>query len=310
MIDPRRLRVLQAFALHGSITTAGTALHMSPSAVSQQLAALEREVGHELFERQGRRIRLTATGEVMARHASRLSTVLEEAEADLAAAALGQVGNVTIAAFTSAITEVVAPAIVALRALSPHVQVHVKDAEGPTGQRLLAQGEVDIAVDVAHQEATFSGIDDFRREPLYVEPFDALVPSHHDLADTRQVELAQLATDAWITPWPGNPIRELTFFACEEAGFRPTVDSVSNDFRAVCALVAAGAGVALAPRSALRGMHLDGVSVLPIRTRPPTRNVNASVRHGAERHPLVNQVLSAMREQAKVLDADAAGPII
>jgi molybdate transport repressor ModE-like protein len=302
MIDPRRLHVLFAVALHGSVTAAAAALHMSPSAVSQQLAALEREVGHDLLERHGRRVRLTATGELMVRHAGRLAALLEEAEADLASMTLGQVGEVSIAAFTSAITEVVAPAITGLRDTAPRVRVRVKDAEGPTGQQLLATGEVDIAIAVAHQDNASTGVENQHRDFLYTEPFDALVPSGHALASERDITLAQLADDSWVTPWPGNPIYDLTYFACEEAGFRPRVESVSNDFRAVCALVSAGAGVALAPRSALRGIRMRGMKVLPLEGRPPTRRVFVSVRRGAERHPLITQVLDALHHHAQVLD--------
>ncbi|REK68904.1 LysR family transcriptional regulator [Aeromicrobium endophyticum] len=307
MIDPRRLRVLLAVALHGSVTAAAAALHMSPSAVSQQVAALEREVGHDMFERYGRRLRLTATGEIMVRHARRLSALLEEAEADLAAAAHGQVGEVSVAAFTSAITEVVAPAVASLRETSPRVRVLVKDAEGPAGRHLLATGEVDIAIGVAHQEDMSGAAAGQHRAFLYTEPFDALVPRRHPLASALAIDVAQLAGDPWIMPWPGNPLRDLIGLACEEAGFRPDVVSVSNDFRAICALVSSGAGVALAPRSALRGIHMHGMKVLPLDTRPPTRRVFVSVRAGADQHPLINQVLVALRQHAAVLDWERTG---
>lgn len=307
MIDPRRLRVLLDVALHGSITSAATAMHMSPSAVSQQIAALEREIGHDMFERHGRRVRLTATGEIMVRHAGRLSALLEEAEADLASLAEGQVGEVSVAAFTSAITEVVAPAVTSLRDTAPRIRVRVKDAEGPAGQQLLATGEVDIAIAVAHQDTTSMGVENQRRDSLYTEPFDALVPSGHMLSSALTISLGQLADDSWVTPWPGNPIYDLTYIACEEAGFRPKVESVSNDFRAICALVSSGAGVALAPRSALRGIHMHGMRVLPLMGRPPTRRVFVSVRTGAERHPLLNRVLTALHHHAGILDWERTG---
>lgn len=306
MIDPRRLRVLEAVALHGSVTTAAEALFMSASAVSQQLSALEREVGYAVFERGGRRLALTATGRVLAGHAARLSTLLEEAEADLAASAMGQVGDVAIAGFTSAITEVIAPAIVTLRSTAPRLRVHVKDAEGPVGQRLLLEGQVDLAVAVAHLEDHSDLAQGLSRSALYTEPFDALLPQDYPFADSLEVRLSQLADDPWITPWPGNPIRDLTFFACEEAGFQPRVESVSNDFRAICSLVAAGSGVAVAPRSALRGIEVAGLRIVPISVRPPTRKVFVLVRRGAERHPLVASVVEVLHDQARVRDWDAS----
>jgi DNA-binding transcriptional LysR family regulator len=195
----------------------------------------------------------------------------------------------------------------------PRVRVHVKDAEGPVAQRLLVEGEADIAISVAHQDDAFNDLGDIRRDTLYAEPFDALVSVNHELARSPMVSLPRLANDPWITPWPGNPIYDLTFFACEEAGFRPNVTSVSDDFRAVCALVSCGAGVALAPRSALRGARFEGVTILPIKDHVPTRRVFVSVRRGTERHPLVTQVLSALHEHAAALDyagVDLAEPTV
>lgn len=294
--------MLRAVALHGTVTAAAESLHLSASAVSQQLTSLEREVGQPITEQHGRRIRLTAAGLVLAKHAGRLATLLEEAEADLVAASMGRVGEIQVAAFSSAVVEVVAPAIVALRRSAPEVRIRVTDAEGPTAQRLLAEGQVDVAIAVAHQDRALAGVEDFHREPLYEEPFDALVPSEDPLATSGFISLDQLAGHAWITPLPGNPIRDLTLFACDEAGFRPSIDSVSNDFRTVCALVAAGSGVALAPRSALSRQRIRGVAVVPLKGKAPSRRVFVSVRSGASRHPLINEVVRELRNQARNVD--------
>lgn len=99
--------------------------------------------------------------------------------------------------------------------------------------------------------------------PLYAEPFDAVVPVSHRLADAAEVPLAELAKDPWIGPYPGNPCHEVVVLACESAGFQPRLEHSSDDFRAVVALASADAGVALVPRSALRGMDLKGVVVRP-----------------------------------------------
>src|SRR6266568_2037098 len=137
VIDPRRLRVLRALADHGTVTSAARALYLSPSAVSQQLAALEAEAGQSLLERRGRAVRLTAAGHVLATHASLIAAQLERAEADLAACSAGTVGEVTIAAFATAITEVVAPAVASLRGTAPLLRVRVRDAEGNASVPLL-----------------------------------------------------------------------------------------------------------------------------------------------------------------------------
>jgi DNA-binding transcriptional LysR family regulator len=136
--------------------------------------------------------------------------------------------------------------------------------------------------------------------PLYAEPFDAVVPVSHRLADAAEVPLAELAKDPWIGPYPGNPCHDVVVLACENAGFQPRMEHSSDDFRAVVALASADAGVALVPRSALRGMDLAGVVVRPVDGTAPTRRVFAAVRRGAEEHPLIRPVLDALGAAARV----------
>jgi DNA-binding transcriptional LysR family regulator len=298
VIDPRRLPVLRALAEHGTVTAAARALYMSASAASQQLAALEVEVGHALLERRGRSVRLTAMGSLLAAHAARIAAQLEQAEADLVACSAGVAGEVTIAAFATAITEVVAPVVAALHEQAPEVRVRVKDAEGHVSRRLLIDGEVDIAVAVEHREAPGRSDEQVLREPLYAEPFDVVLPSVHPLAAASEVDLADLGEDPWISPWPGNPVHDVVLIACEEARFQPRVEHLSDDFRAVCALVSAGAGVSLVPRSALYGIGPTGAVVRPVSGRRPTRRVFAAVRRGSEGHPLLQLALRGMRDQA------------
>ncbi|MEC4017634.1 LysR family transcriptional regulator [Streptomyces sp. H27-D2] len=307
MIDPRRLRVLRALADHGTVTAAAHSLYLSPSAASQQLAALEAEVGHALLERRGRTVRLTATGAVLASHATKIAAQLELAEADLAACAAGVAGEVTVAAFATAITEVVAPAVVALRELAPQVRVRVKDAEGHACRRLLVDGEVDVAVAVEHRDTPGRSDDRILREPLYAEPFDLVLPLGHPLADAPEVDLAELSGDPWITPWPGNPVHDVVLLACQEARFQPRVECLSDDFRAVCALVSAGSGVALVPRSALPVTALTGTVVRPVSGRRPTRKVFTAVRRGSEGHPLLELALDGLRAQAAALRVRGRG---
>ncbi|MGD3112549.1 LysR family transcriptional regulator [Streptomyces sp. YGL11-2] len=302
MIDPRRLRVLRALADHGTVTAAAHALYLSPSAASQQLAALEAEVGHALLERRGRTVRLTPTGTVLADHATRIAAQLEQAEADMAACSAGLAGEVTIAAFASSITEVVAPAMASLRERAPQVRIRVKDAEGHASRRLLIDGVVDIALAVEHRDTPGHSGEQLLREPLYAEPFDVVLPSGHPLADAPDVELSDLGEEPWITPWPGNPVHDVVLRACEEARLQPRVECLADDSRAVCALVAAGAGVALVPRSALHGIAFGGVVIRPVGgAHRPTRRVFTAVRRGSEGHPLVRLALGELRNQGAAL---------
>lgn len=295
--------MLRALAEHGTVTAAAQALYLSPSAASQQLAALEAEVGHVLLERRGRTVRLTPTGSVLAAHATKIAAQLEQAEADMAASSAGLAGEVTIAAFASAITEVVAPAVAVLREHAPQVRIRVKDAEGHASRRLLIDGAVDIALAVEHRDSLGQGNEQLLREPLYAEPFDVVLPADHPLASAPEVALTDLSDDPWITPWPGNPVHDVVLRACEDVRFQPRAECLADDSRAVCALVSAGAGVALVPRSALQGIAFGGAVVRPAGGSRPTRRVFTAVRRGSEGHPLLRLALHGLREQAAALSS-------
>ncbi|MFI9103187.1 LysR family transcriptional regulator [Streptomyces fildesensis] len=303
MIDTRRLRTLRAVADHRTLTAAAAALYLTPSAVSQQLAALEQEVGHQLLVRDGRGVRLTAAGEILAAHGNTVLAQLERAEAELAAYAAGHAGEVTVASFATGIATVVAPAMTALGTSHPGIGLRVRDAEGDASLTMVLDGHADLAVAVEYRGAPREDDERLSRVPLYAEPFDAVLPRSHRLADSAGVRVADLAEEPWIGPYPGNPCHEVVMLACEFAGFQPRVTHTSDDFRAVAALAGAGAGVALVPRSALRGVDLPEVVVLPVAGDPPTRRVFAAVRRGAEQHPLIRPVLDAL-----AMAADRARP--
>ncbi|MGW6355926.1 LysR family transcriptional regulator [Streptomyces sp. NPDC055092] len=299
MIEARRLHILRAVADHRTVTAAAAALYLTPSAVSQQLTALEQETGHRLVERGAKGVRLTPAGEILLTHTNAVLAQLERAEAELAAYSSGAAGTVTVAAFATGIGLVVAPALTRLARTAPGIRIRVQDAEGDASLPMVLDRQVDVAVAVEYRGAP--GADDARltRVPLYAEPFDAVLPAAHRLAAADRVPLAELAKDTWIGPFPGNPCHDVVVLACEHAGFQPRVEHSSDDFRAVVALASAGAGVALVPRSALRGMDLSDAVVRPVDGVAPTRRVFAAVRCGAEEHPLIRPVLEALGEAAE-----------
>lgn len=286
------------------MTAAASALYLTPSAVSQQLIALEQETGHALLIRSGKGVRLTAAGEILLAHTHAVLAQLERAEAELAAYAGGAAGEVTVAAFATGIAEVVAPAIGRLAADHAGIRVRVRDAEGDESLPLVLDGEADLAVAVEYRGAPGEGDRRLARVPLYAEPFDAVLRADHPLGTATRVELAELADCDWIGPYPGNPCHDMVLLACELAGFQPRLVHWSDDFRAVVALAGAGAGVALVPRSALRGMELTDTVVLPVSGPAATRRVFAAVRRGAERHPLISPVLDALAAAADGLSTD------
>ena len=146
MIDPRRLRVLQAVAAHGSVTAAADALHLTPPAVSQQLLALERETGASLIDRSGRQVTLTAAGRLLAGHGERIAAQLREAERDLAELTGQAAGPVRLAAFQSVMSPLIAPALRILAAAHPAIRPAVTERYGPDAVAALRLGDLDVVL--------------------------------------------------------------------------------------------------------------------------------------------------------------------
>lgn len=203
-------------------------------------------------------------------------------------------GEVTVAAFATGIAEVLAPAIRLLAGRNPGIRVRVRDSEGDESLTLVLDGEADLALAVEYRGAPREDDRRLARVPLYAEPFDAVLPAGDPLGRGPYVTLAELADSEWIGPYPGNPCHDVVLLACERAGFEPRLVHSSDDFRAVVALAGAGAGVALVPRSALRGMELKDTVVRPVEGPAATRRVFAAVRRGAEDHPLFRPLLDAL----------------
>ena len=248
MIDARRLRVLREVAEHGTVAAAADALHLTPSAVSQQLAALEREVGQPVVERNGRGVRLTGAAEVLVGHANVVLAQLEAAAADVAAYADGLVGTVRIAGFATGIAEIVAPAAAALRATHPRLGLAIAEQEAPGCFVAVSRGDADLALSMASRLAP--PVDDprYERLALRVDPLDAVLPAAHPRAGDDAVDLAALASEPFVGPPDGTSCHDVTVNGCAAAGFTPGFAHRSLDYYAMMALVAAGLGVALVPR--------------------------------------------------------------
>ena len=182
VIEVRRLRVLRALADHGTVTAAAEVLHLTPSAVSQQLAALESEVGQELLERRGRRVAITSAGRLLLAHTDTILTEVERAEDAMRLHANGATGEVRVTAFATAISLLVAPTLARLRETNPGLDLVVRDAEGHQGITQLLDGDADIAIAVEHRGSPRPDDQRLVRIPLYAEPFVAVIPPTHPAA--------------------------------------------------------------------------------------------------------------------------------
>ena len=307
MIDVRRLRVLRALADHGTVAAAAQALHLTPSAVSQQLAALEREVGQPVAERRGRGLVLTGAADVLLEHAHALFAQLERAEADVAAHAGGELGTVVVGAFPTALAGVAAPAAQALAADPPAPAPRAARRREPALLRRPGRGgDRRRHLDGDRPARRPPGDPRFVRRPLLEDPLDAALPAGHPLAGRAAVALEALADETWVGPSPGTSCLEVTLAGCAAAGFTPRLVHRTNDFTTLMTFVAAGLGVALVPRLA-QGHIPDGVAMVTLRGTPPARRVFAAARRGSEARPTVAAVLDALAAAAVVAAPRPAG---
>ncbi|MEV8050366.1 LysR family transcriptional regulator [Streptomyces bacillaris] len=296
--DVKKLSILRTLRDHGTVTATAEALLMTPSAVSQQLTNLARQLGVELLEPQGRRVRLTDAAHLVLRHAEAVFAQLERADAELTGYLRGEAGEVRVGAFSTAVPALVVPAVRLLRAEErPGPDVRVREAEAAQAYELLTAGEVDLALSLAAHAPTARD-PRFSLFPLLADPLDVALPAAHPLADAPALRLADLAADRWIFGGSG-PWSEITTAACEAAGFVPEQAHSAAGWTAILALVEAGMGIALVPRMASREQRREGVVMRVLEADQPRRHVVAAVRHGAESGPAVARVLGALTRVAE-----------
>ncbi|MFI8290245.1 LysR family transcriptional regulator [Streptomyces sp. ms191] len=296
-IDLRRLGALRELERRGSIARTAAALHLTPSAVSQQLAALARELGVPLVERQGRGVRLTGQARLVLRHADLIAAQLERARADLAAWEQGRRGAVTIGAFSSGVSGLLAPALAELAAVRPEIGTAVVESQPPDLFTRLDAGEVDLAIAVDFAASPPHTDRRYTRFDLLTDVLDVALPAGHRLAGRERVPLRELAADPWIVGDAGTCCGAVTRAVCAAAGFTPEIRHAVDDWQALAALVGAGLGVALVPRL-VQPLGRPEVVVRPVAGQPPARTVFAAVRTGAEADPVLAAVVAVLGEHA------------
>jgi molybdate transport repressor ModE-like protein len=297
MLDVRRLRVLREVAARGTIAAAARSLAYTPSAVSQQLSALERESGVALLDRGGGRIALTEAGRGLVRRTEGILDDLEAAEAELEATASLVGGTVRIAAFPSAARALLAPALVTLRERHPQLDARLVELEPEASLPALRMGEVDVAI--SHENARHPPLTEPRlhRQELFEEPLLLALPEGHTLlrenGASPPVSLAALAGERWISTPPGSACHALLLDACAQVGFVPTIAHHTNDFGVISAFVAAGLGAGVMPTLATPSFGA-GVALRPVADAHAARRLYAAVRAGTAQRPAVAAVLDAI----------------
>ena len=295
MLDVRKLKLLRELAHRGTIAAVAEALAYTPSAVSQQLAALEREAGRPLLIRTGRRVSLTPAGTVLVEHTEAVLAGLERADAALAASGTGLTESVRLGAFPTALRTIVLPAMLEVARTEARLEVSVTEVDPAEVPDLLRGGQLDIAL--VHEydnvpSAMGSGIE---LEPLLDEavylaspagpavPGDAVIRSHSE--------------SRWILGNPGTLCHAMTLRSCQAQGFEPRVAHRVDDFATVLRLVAAGAGVALVPHLGVdevpTGVMLTALSI--------GRRTRIAYRAGSRSQPAFAAVSAALHRAAASL---------
>jgi DNA-binding transcriptional LysR family regulator len=294
MLDVRRMRVLREVAAQRSFSAAADKLGYTQSAVSQQIAALEREAGATLIERNPRGIRLTDAGEALVRHADKILARLAEAEAELEAIAGLRGGRVRLASFPTAGATLVPHAIAKFSSRHPGVELSLTEAEPNESLPRLKAGELDVVL-VDGPRLTYD--EEMEYVHLLDDPMYVALVSGHPLAQKRRIRLQDLAAELWIQGTPSCACTRVLQSACEVAGYEPRIAFESDDFQVVQGLVAAGVGVALIPSLALVSERPD-IVIRSITGKPPVRKILAATLANGYRSPAVAEMIEILKVTA------------
>ena len=290
---------MRAIAAEGSFTAAARSLGYTQPAVSQMVRRLEERTGTVLVERNGRSVRLTEAGTVLARHAVSVLAALDNAESEVAAIAGLESGRVRLMAFPSSSATLVPSALARVKAAHPGVTVQFSEGEPPQSLAALRAGLCDLAV-----AFTYDGTDAGRGEDdldglevidVLTDPVAIALPVDHPLADRDVIRLSDLSDEQWIAGCPR--CRGHLLELCDQSGFRPEVSFETEDYVAVQGFVAAGLGVALIPDLIRAATSNPDVVIRPL---DPTshRRIYAVTTEDLLKVPAVGATLAALTSSA------------
>jgi DNA-binding transcriptional LysR family regulator len=297
-MDVRRLRVLRELADRGSVTAVASALSFTPSAISQQLRALQEEVGLPLTEPDGRGLRLTEAGRMLAARADAVLGAMAEAEAALERYRSLPTGQVRVAVFPSG-ARVLLPALLTRAAqVLPDVELRCTDVDMTPAQVPALAADFHLVLAHRDEHAPPFPSDRWQVTHLLREPLDVVLPPGHRLAGRRRVRLEDLAGERWISPLVGFPVDDVLRSIALRTGTEPRVVQRINDFGVTEELVAAGLGIALLPRFSTddrSGRRLVRRALAGVRA---ARHIEAVTRRSELARPSVRAVLRLLVEQA------------
>ncbi|MEV0645594.1 LysR substrate-binding domain-containing protein [Phytomonospora sp. NPDC050363] len=295
MLDVRRMQILRAVVTSGSVTAAAANLGYTPSAISQQVATLEKEARTALLERVGRGVRPTAAGRLLTEYAAVIGEQVAQAETALSDLREGRTGRLSVRYFATAGAALLPPALARLRAEHPGVAVDLKLIDPADPLPEVERGEADLAIVVRPRGGAREGV---RLVHLLDDPYLAVLPKGHRLTERPVVELADLAAEPWVgAEGTAGPCLDILLDGCAAAGFTPGFVVESDDYATAQGFVAAGLGVCLIPATGLGTRH-PGVEVREVRNPRPFRAIHAAVRETSLGQPALLGLIDALRRTA------------
>ncbi len=288
-----QLRMLHELARQGTMSAAATALGYTPSAISQQLAQLERSAGTELFERVGRNVHLTDAGFELAERAERILSEVEAAGAALESSHNEVRGEIHVGLFESVAASLLPRMLTRLHDLHPDLEVRTRLAEPGAAIDALLAGELDLAFTLQYDAAPTTSNDRLASDTVYDDVFHLVVPAN-DPIEGGTVSLTDVTDRPFIGSDPGSPCGRLLNAACATLDVRLDTVHCFDDYRTVMTLVAAGHGVALIPELGLCDVP-SGVRVIRL-AEPISRRVVLTYRNVSADRPAVRAVRQALCE--------------
>jgi molybdate transport repressor ModE-like protein len=306
MLDSRRLRVLLEVARTGSLVGAAGELGYTPSAVSQQIRALERELGTIVVERRGRGIALTEPGKALARHAQQILEDLRAAQTEIEAITGLRAGVLRLGWFSTAGAILVPRAIARFRNRHPGVELMLEEADPDQCAQALREGELDLAV-VYEFRLDPPLPDELQLTPLLEDRLHIALPPSHRLAQRKRIRMTELANDAWIQGVRHGTTLSTLPAACREAGFEPHIAFQTDNPMAWQGLVAAGIGVAVIPQLTLPTARQD-IVVCELDAPSLVRKVSIATRPARYKPPAAQAMSQILRAVADELTNELAPP--
>ena len=305
-MDLAQLEALRALAEYGSVTDAALETGRTPSAVSQQLKALQRSVGARLVERDGRGVRLTDAGAALAAASRRVGVAMAELEEEWAAWQQAPGGTVRVATFHSA-GELLLPGLLSRLGDRPDLRLELADQDVSSDSFAALTGQHDIVIGHRGDDAIPAGRDRVEVHPLFTEPVDVAVPVDHRLAGRSGVRAADVVDEPWIGVPQGFPLDRILTALATTAGNPARVRHRSVNFQLAERLVATGHGVALLPRHTTALHAVPGLVLLPVTDVRLRRHVEALVHPERGVRRAVRAVLTELTAEATSIGADTDG---